>query len=111
MKSIFSTIAALGAISAACAQGAKAPRIALTDPDGTVHISAIVVPQSAYASPQAHDAWVARAKAPRGPGLTDGVKAAREYYQKYNDELAARMRVLYPVHIENKTIGGVRTEV
>jgi len=111
MKSIFSTIAALGAISSACGQGAKAPRIALTDPDGTVHISAIVVPQSAYASQQAHDAWVARAKAPPGPGLTDGVKVAREYYQKYNDELAARMKVLYPVHIENKTIGGVRTEI
>lgn len=82
-----------------------------TDPDATVHISSLDVAFSSYASQQARDQWAARAREPKGPGLEKGVAAARDFYGKFNDALAARMRVLYDVEIESKVIGGVRTEI
>lgn len=84
-----------------------------TDPDGTVNVPGLVVPPSSYASQQAQAAWAAQTRGPRGPGpgLTEGVKAAREYYGQFNDRLAARMKVLYPVNIESRTIGGVHAEL
>jgi epsilon-lactone hydrolase len=85
--------------------------VAVTDPDGTVHIASLAVPPSSYASQQARDLWVSRARQPPAPGLGEGVQVARAYYGKFNDTLAARMKVLYPVNIEKRVIDGVRVEI
>jgi acetyl esterase/lipase len=82
----------------------------VTDPDGTVHVGGLVVPPSSYVSQQARDFWVTRARQPAAPGLLKGVAAARAYYGKFNDSLAARMKTLYPVRIESGVINGVRVE-
>jgi monoterpene epsilon-lactone hydrolase len=111
MKSIIAMIALLGAVNVASGQEEKARLVAVSDPDGTVHISGLIVPPSTYSSSQAREVWVGNANTPPGPGLSEGVKAAREYYGKYNDALAARMKVLYPVNIESATLGGVHVEI
>ncbi len=76
-----------------------------------MHLAGLDVPFSSYASQRARDQWAARAHEPQGPGLEKGVPAARAYYGKFNDALAARMKVLYPVNIESRVINGVRVEV
>jgi acetyl esterase/lipase len=85
--------------------------VATTDSDATVHISNLDVPFSGYASRQARQQWVTRAHEPKGPGLEKGVAAARAFYGRFNDALAARMKLIYPVSTESRVIGGVHTEV
>lgn len=101
----------LAAMGSAHGQQGTAQRVSVTDPDGTVRISGLVVPPSSYTSQQARDRWAARARRPPAPGLGEGVQVARAYYKKFNDALAARMKALYPVNIENRVINGVRVEM
>lgn len=111
MKSIIAMVALLGAVNVLSGQEQSARPVAVTDPDGTEHISGLIVPPSTYSSPQAQEMWMGNASSPPGPGLSECAKAAREYYGKYNDALVARMKVLYPVDIQSKTLGGVHVEI
>ena len=81
------------------------------DATGTVHVDDLTLPASAYASAEAKADLIDRAKSARPPALSANVKALREFFGHYNDALAARMKELYSVKIEHKSIGGVRTEV
>jgi epsilon-lactone hydrolase len=113
MKPVFvmvAMVAMLGALHAALGEEQSSRPVAVGDPDGTEHISGLIVPPSAYSSPQAREMWMQNARSPPGPGLGQGVKAARAYYGKYNDALVARMKALYPVDIQGKTLGGVQVE-
>lgn len=81
------------------------------NPDGSVQIDKLVVPFSAYASDEAQAGWrqAHDPKAAAPPALD--LPGLQALYGRFNDELAARMKALYPVTIEAKTIGGVRTEI
>jgi acetyl esterase/lipase len=111
MKSLIAVIALLSAAYGAFGQERNVRPTVVTDPDGTEHISGLIVPPSAYSSPQAEAMWIKNAGSPPGPGLSEGAAAARAYYGKYNDALVARMKLRYPVDIESKTLGGVRVEI
>jgi monoterpene epsilon-lactone hydrolase len=110
MKSILAMIAMLAALNAAFGEEQSSRPVAVGDPDGTEHISGLIVPLSTYSSPQAREMWMQNARSPPGPGMGQGAKPAREYYGKYNDALVARMKALYPVDIQGKTLGGVHVE-
>jgi monoterpene epsilon-lactone hydrolase len=111
MKSTIAMVALLGAVNAVSGQEGNVRPGAVMDPNGTEHISGLIVPPSSYSSPQAVEMWVGNARSPPGPGLSEGAEAARAYYGRYNDALVARMRVLYAVDIQSKTLGGVRVEI
>lgn len=88
----------------------SSPR-ATQDATGTVHVDELTLPASSYASAEAKADLIDRAKSARPPTLSANVKVLREFFGRYNDALAARMKELYSVKIEHKIIGGVRTEV
>ncbi len=82
------------------------------DMSGTVHVQALDVPFSTFASIEAQKAFVGRTTGSRqGPPAGADIKTLREFYDKYNVALAARAKELYPVDIKPQVIGGVRTEV
>ena len=84
---------------------------AAVDADGTVHVDGLTLPPSRYSSAEAKADLINRAKAPPAPTLSSDIKVLREFFGKYNDALAERMKQLYSVRIDHKIIGGVRTEV
>jgi epsilon-lactone hydrolase len=78
--------------------------------EGTVNTASLEIPFSNFASTQARAAFVrlfAHPQKPRG----DGIKVLRAFYDKFNSGLAARANQLYPVTIEPRVIGGVKTEI
>jgi acetyl esterase/lipase len=82
------------------------------DASGTVHVQALDVPFSSFASSESKKAFVRRTTGSReGPPAGADIKTLREFYSAYNDALAARAKELYPVDIKPQVIGGVRTEV
>lgn len=84
---------------------------ASVDADGTLHIDGLTLPPSRYSSEQAKADLINRTKAPRAPALSSDIEVLREFFGKYNDALAERMKQLYSVRIEHKVIGGVDIEV
>jgi monoterpene epsilon-lactone hydrolase len=97
--------------SGATAQTAKRsmPAPPVTVP-GTVQVAPVDVPYSIFASPQAQQRFIERLHQ-EGPPSGGGLVAQRQFYAAFNDKTAARMKALYPVEIESRTIAGVRTEV
>ena len=94
--------------------GAAAPHV---DADGTAHVPAVSVPASRFLSPEAraqfitnfyHPAPPPKAAAPDPPPDFAAMRAEDE---RRNAPFVARAKQLYPVHIEEKVIGGVRTQV
>ena len=82
------------------------------DMNGIVHVPAIDVPFSSFASGESKKAFVKRSTGSGdGPPAGADIKTLREFYNKYNEVLAARAKELYPVDIKPRVIGGVRTEV
>jgi acetyl esterase/lipase len=80
--------------------------------DGSAHLPAMRVPASAYMSAESRATFIrvfAHPKAAR-PAQND-IKAMRAHDEEKNAPLVARAQVLYPVNIEARVIGGVRTEV
>jgi acetyl esterase/lipase len=85
------------------------PAAARTDPDGTVQLS-LAVPFSRFASPQSRQAFVERVKMPRqAPPITADIRTLRAFYDRYNAALAARAKELYPVDVDSRVVGGVKT--
>ena len=108
---IFANLAAF--LSMGVAKGdSGASQASTVDASGTVHVQALDVPFSSFASSESKKAFVRRTTGSReGPPAGADIKTLREFYNAYNDALAARAKELYPVDIKPQVIGGVRTEV
>jgi acetyl esterase/lipase len=101
---------AAAAVLFLAAAGAAAQKPAVTvAPDAAVHLPAMTVPFSVFASPEAKAAFLDQQAHPWPHA--DGIDAFRrqvaEYYQPYLD----RAKALYPVTIESRTIGGVHADI
>ncbi|OOG59059.1 alpha/beta hydrolase [Rhodanobacter sp. B05] len=103
-------IACLGALlSCASLAAAQPPGV---DSQGSATVAGFAVPYSTYASPQAHRMFQRVLDEGRhAPPLTGPIAASRAYYDRINTDRAERMRRLYPVRIEQRTIAGVPTQV
>ena len=78
----------------------------MVDPDGTAHITR-VIPVPGTISPEAQK-FISRA-APSGPEPT--LAERRAHTDAFRISRAAEARKLYPVDVEEKTIGGVRCDI
>jgi epsilon-lactone hydrolase len=81
------------------------------DSAGTVHVPALEVPFSNFASTESRTAFVKRSHDHRVPPPNADFMTMRAFYNSYNRTLAARAKELYPVNVKEELIGGVRTEV
>ena len=92
-----------------------APAMAATtyvDAQDNVHAPAFTIPFSSYASPEARKLFQRMLEQGRNAPPLDGpVAASRAYYDKINTARAKLMERLYPVKIEQRSIGGVPTQV
>ena len=96
-------------IPTACAQSSAAPQkdSATFDPDGTVHLTR-VVPMPKTISPEAQ-AWLQSLEHSTSGPETLAERRARTDEWRAKD--SAEARKLYPVTVEEATIGGVRTDI
>ncbi|HXE65535.1 MAG TPA: alpha/beta hydrolase [Rhodanobacteraceae bacterium] len=82
------------------------------DAQDTVHAPAFTVPFSSYASLEARKLFQRMLEQGRNAPPLDGpIAASRAYYDKINTARAKLMERLYPVTIEQRSIGGVPTQV
>ena len=80
--------------------------------DGAAHLGQITVPFSSFASGEARTAYAGLFGGDhRAPASDADIAVRRAYYDRFNSALARRAEEIYPVHIEAKVLGGVRTEV
>ena len=104
------------AAQAASAPAAPPPPPRLTRPDfeadGSVRVPEFELPASPFLSPQALAAQKARARHPVAIPPNDApIAQVRTGLEAMLAPQVARMRAVYPVEIEAKTIGGVSTRV
>ena len=109
------------ATTAAQAAAPIAPASVTVDPDGTVHIPAMTVPFSAFASPEAREAFVAFSQYKKtemewaAHGLDYGKNAdldkLRHWQDTYRVPYLDKAIAAYPVKIESRTIAGVYTDI
>jgi epsilon-lactone hydrolase len=95
--------------------GAEDPTGPRVDANGVAHFPAVEVPASRFMSPEArarfiqlfshHDQPAEQHSAP------PDFRAMREEDERKNAPYVARSKVLYPVNIEEKVLGGVRVQV
>src|ERR1700722_2766767 len=112
MVPIWTTFACvLGSACVAKANGGETTDPPAVDPAGSVHVPALDVPFSNFASPESRTAFVKRSKDHRVPPPNADIGTMRAFYDSYNRALAARARELYPVNVKQALIGGIRTEV
>lgn len=106
--------AAQALLLSAC--GSQTPPGPYVDKEGTAHLPPLEVPASRFMSGQAraklieHFSHPAAPPAPAPSGPPD-YAAMRADDERRNAPFVERARVLYPVNIEEKVIGGVRTQV
>jgi len=82
------------------------------DADGIAHLPALKVPPSAYVSAESRARLIQVFAHRKGTRPSDAdIKAMRAQDEQKNAPLVARAQVLYPVNIEPRVIGGVRTQV
>lgn len=98
-------IVAMGMALHACSR--PAGDSAKFDPDGTAHITR-VVPMPATISPEAQKWLESLTRQKYGP---ETLAERRANTDKWRVEDSAEARKLFPVNIEEKTIGGVRTDI
>ncbi len=89
--------------------GQTLPPVSAKHSSAEVAMPSFPLPFSAFASPQARQAFVTNLKSPQPPAGAD-IHLLREFYGRFNDRLAARMKAVYSVAIEPRVIAGVRTE-
>jgi epsilon-lactone hydrolase len=102
-----STLVGLLALASTYAAGSPPP---VADP-ASVHLSAMTVPFSSYASPQARQAFVDSLKALQTSPAPADLAGQRAFYGKFNDDMAAKQRAAYSVQVQHEVIGGVATDV
>jgi monoterpene epsilon-lactone hydrolase len=95
-------------VAKSCAGDTTAPSV---DSAGIVHVPALEVPFSNFASTESRTAFVKRSHDHRAPPPNADIRTMRAFYDTYNRTLAARAKELYPVNVRQELIGGVRTEV
>jgi epsilon-lactone hydrolase len=95
------------AVGRAAAQSGPQSQV---DAQGVAHVLAIKVPASKFMSPEARTKFIRLFSGPRPPPPAD-MRLLREADEAKNAPFVARAEQLYPVTIEPKIIGGVRTEV
>jgi acetyl esterase/lipase len=80
--------------------------------DAKAHLGAITVPFSSFASEEARTAYAGLfGDDHRAPAADTNIAVRRAYYDRFNSALVRRAKEIYPVHIEAKVLGGVKTEV
>lgn len=80
--------------------------------DGSVTASAVTVPYSSVASPEARAFFPKMlAAGSKAPPITAPIEQSRAFYDRMNSDRAARMEKLYPVNIHAESIAGVGTDV
>lgn len=98
-----------GTTPSAHAQAAAAPGVMQ---DGRVTASALSIPYSSLASPQARAFFPKMlAEGAKAPPITAPIAQSRAFYDRMNSDRVVRMRKLYPVRTHGETIGGVDTDV
>jgi monoterpene epsilon-lactone hydrolase len=106
--------AAQAALVGAC--GTPSPDRAQVDSEGAAHLPPVPIPASRFMSTEARAKFIEHfshppappAKAPSGP---PDIGAMRAKDERGNAPYVARAEALYPVNIEERVIGGVRTQV
>jgi acetyl esterase/lipase len=90
----------------------SAPR-PYVDTEGAAHLPPMSVPASRFMSSESRSKFIAlfSNKTPKPSPAAPDVRLLREQDEQKNAPFVARAKVLYPVNIEPKVIGGVRTEV
>jgi epsilon-lactone hydrolase len=90
----------------------SAPR-SYVDADGVAHLPAMSVPASIFMSPESRSKFIAlfSNKTATSSKAAPDLRLLREQDERKNAPFVARAKILYPVNIEPKVIGGVRTEV
>lgn len=109
-------LAAAGMLAASLACLAGPVEQSQIDADGVAHLPPVSVPASRFMSAAARARFVEHfshpAAAPAPPSSAPPDYAAmRADDERRNAPYVERARVLYPVNIEERTIGGVRTQV
>jgi epsilon-lactone hydrolase len=105
------------AATALTAQAADEPAAApFVDADGTAHLPAGAVPASRFMSAEARAKFIKNFSHPprppaAGPAAPPDYNAIREGDERHNAPFVERARELYPVDIEERVLGGVRTQV
>lgn len=107
----------LFAIALACGGAAEESQMTAreipVDENGTVHVPAFDIPLSSYMSDQAKQAFIKAAAAAQSSG-TEGrssIAEARSLEDLQLQRVLDRARAVYPVDVEERTLGGVRTRV
>jgi monoterpene epsilon-lactone hydrolase len=93
-----------------CAAADKENEVTI-DADGTTHLPRITIPFSDLASPEAKKAYVELKDQPFPPATTSIPEMRRWLDAHVFGPVLERYKALYPVNIESKMIGGVRTDI
>jgi len=110
-------LAAAAQAASVSAWGADAPvPQPLVDPQGAAHLPPASVPVSRFMSPEAQAKFIGQfahpaAPAAAAPATPPDIAAIRADDERKNAPFVARAATLYPVRIEERLIGGVRTQV
>ena len=106
--------AALGAAGVGAAAGATADpaAAAYVDGQGVAHLPASSVPASRFLSPEARAKFIAQfAHHEPAPAAAPSVAQIRAHDEEKNAPFVARDEILWPVDMQPRVIGGVRTLV
>jgi len=101
----------LGSACVGEAYGGETTDRSAVDPAGSVHVPALEVPFSNFASAESRAAFAKRSQDHRVPPANADIRTMRAFYDSYNTALATRARELYPVDVKQALVGGVKTEV
>jgi epsilon-lactone hydrolase len=109
---LLASVATLAAQRAVAQVALKAQKPPFVSPDAAAHLSALTLPYSNFASPEAKVAYTQLfATDHHAPPADADIETRRAYYDRFNSALAHRAAEMYPVRIENRVFGGVKTEV
>jgi monoterpene epsilon-lactone hydrolase len=100
-----------GALAAAPVLAQEMGPTSRVDATGVAHLPAIEVPASGFMSPEARAKFIALFSQPKPPGPPQDFRTRRESDERKNAPFVARDEVLWPVNIEPRVIGGVRTRI
>jgi acetyl esterase/lipase len=101
------------ALLGACGAPSSGPHV---DSDGTAYLPPLSVPASRFMSPAARAKFIEHFARPASPAAAllpkpPDIASMRADDERRNAPYVERARVLYPVNIEERVIGGVRTQV
>lgn len=102
-----------GALAAAPVPASEPGPSSQVDGQGVAHLSPVEVPASRFMSAEAREKFIALFSHPAraSEGAPPDFRTRRENDERKNAPFVARDKVLWPVDIEPRVIGGVRTRV